>query len=455
MRAIKTVKVPLHHETTETKLRKLNKLTARHTYAVRLFCEKINANGDVPKTRQDVRKYTPEVAAEITLSSGFIQQAEDKVLWMYRQYRKSYKTWERKLSKAKKGTKWHNKLLKREPSKPCTSKRSKLRKIPIRLDYRTGKVKEVDLKLTNLIAEVSTLRKHERMTLLLNPSQYHIQQLESGEIKDFELVKKGKKYYANISVQYELPTQPIRTIQGVDLGVSRDIASVRLPLTPTNFQIVQRAEKKSELKKLNDRVSHLRREEQWKVLKKLRNRRRNVAEDHDRKLAKEFAATCHNSLVVVGNPEYIAYNHFKGNGDKVGRRLLRSWSFSRTADWIVHQCKKQGIPAGKLNEWWTSSKCYKCSGKVQRTKTRIVCKECGMQYDADFNASINILLRGRAQLENKSSELHKTLKQNLAGAVVEPARELWMISYTRDEHRNSKSGLDAPTFRGCPAIQFI
>ncbi|MBU4406167.1 MAG: transposase, partial [Candidatus Altiarchaeota archaeon] len=92
------------------------------------------------------------------------------------------------------------------------------------------------------------------------------------------------------------------------------------------------------------------------------------------------------------------------------------------------------------------SKCHKCGGKVQRTKTRIVCKKCGMQYDADFNASINILLRGRAQLEDKSSELHKQLGQNLAGAADEPAHELWMIPYTRDEHRNSESGLDAPTF---------
>ncbi|MBU4406388.1 MAG: hypothetical protein KKB24_02255, partial [Candidatus Altiarchaeota archaeon] len=310
--ATKTVRVPVHHETTQTKLRKLDKLTARHSYAVRLFCEKINANGDVPKTRRDVRKYTSEVTAEINLSSGFIQQAEDKALWMYRQYQKAYNAWKRKLSKAKKRTKWYDKLLKREPSRPCTSKRSKLGKIPIRLDYRTGNVKEVNLKLTNLLAEISTLKKHERMALLLNPSQYHIQELNSGKIKDFELVKKGRKYYAHISVKYEVPTQPIQTIQGVDLGVNRDITSVRLPLTPTNFQIVRRADKKSELKKLNDRISHLRREEQWKALKKLRNKRRNLAIDHDIKLAKEFAATCHNSFVVVGNPEYIAYNHFKG-----------------------------------------------------------------------------------------------------------------------------------------------
>ncbi|MBU4267109.1 MAG: transposase [Candidatus Altiarchaeales archaeon] len=441
MRAIKTVKVPLHFGLTERKYRKLDKLTARHTYAVRLFCEKIDEREDVPKTRQDVRAYTPEISAEVNLSSGFIQQAEDKVLWMYRQYREAHKVWKRKLSKAKKGTNKYNKLLKREPSRPYTGKRSKLKKIPIRLDYRTGKIREVDLKLTKWLIEISTLKKHELMALLLNPSKYHIQQLESGKIRDFELVKKGRKYYAHISVKYEVPTQPIQTIQGVDLGVRRDITSVRLPLTSTNFQIVRRAEKKSELKKLNDRVSHLRRKEQWEVLKKLRDKRMNVAEDHDRKMSKEFAATCHNSLVVVGNPEYIAYNHYKGNGDRVGRRILRNWSFSRTANWIVHQCKKQGIPAGKLNEWWTSSRCHKCNGKVRRTKSRIVCKKCGMQYDADFNASINILLRGRAQLENKSSELHKALKQNLAGATDELAHELEMISYKWDESRNLDSNL--------------
>jgi hypothetical protein len=54
----------------------------------------------------------------------------------------------KKLDKAKKGSKWHRKLLKREPSTPYHSKCSKLRKISTRFDIRTWEVQRASIALT-------------------------------------------------------------------------------------------------------------------------------------------------------------------------------------------------------------------------------------------------------------------------------------------------------------------
>lgn len=400
MNVIKTVKVPLHYGNTQAKLRKLGKLTARLTYCTWLWSDIIDRERTLSRTK--LSPFEKEIQQETKLSAGFVQQCKDKAIWCWRQYKTAHSLWKWKVKKAKEGTKWHKKLLRREPSKPFTSARSRKKKCPVRIDGRTGIAKKADLKITNWILKISTLVKGQRITLLLNPSKYHKEQLAKGNITDFEIVK-GKNYYAHITINYEVDTQPVTSIQGVDLGIRRDIATVLLSPKPNNFRIVNDKTKKRILRTLNDRISHLRRREKWDILKKLRSKRSNVSKYHDLRIAKDFVANhCHNSLVVVGNPEYIRYNHYRGNGDKIGRRMLNSWSFGRVGSNIVHYCTQQGILAVKENEWGTSSKCCRCGGGLDATGRRVTCRRCGVEYDREFNSSINIAWRGMSSLGDKS-----------------------------------------------------
>ncbi|MBU4266029.1 MAG: transposase [Candidatus Altiarchaeota archaeon] len=69
----------------------------------------------------------------------------------------------------------------------------------------------------------------------------------------------------------------------------------------------------------------------------------------------------------------------------------------------------------KENEWWTSSKCSRCGSKVESNKRRVTCNTCGVQYDREFNSTVNIALKGIPLLGDKSF-LEK------AGATVDIAR---------------------------------
>ncbi|MBU4501627.1 MAG: transposase [Nanoarchaeota archaeon] len=386
----KTVKVPVHFGTNKEKISKLNKITARLTYAVRLWNELIGDN-DIWYRKELQRLEYQHYVQEVTkLSSGYVQQAGNKALWMWKQYRTTYKNWECKLKRAKKGSKWYNKLLKREPSKPFQSKKSLLKKIPVRLDYRTGNIKKTELKLSGYVMNISTLKKRDNLTILLNPSQYHKRLLEEGKICDFEIIKEGNKYYAYIVCQFEVPTQQIQSIRGVDLGVRRTLSDVLIDPKPIKFSNVVDIEKRNKLKKLNDRISHLRRLQKWNVLKQLRNLRNNYAIDRERKLAKKYAKKCNNELVVIGHPKNIRYNNYKGNGNKKGRKILQGWSFLRQAQFIKQKLNEKGMVVEITCEWWTSKKCHKCNGTVTRNGPRIKCKDCNIQYDADYNACINL-----------------------------------------------------------------
>jgi len=169
-RYVRTLKLPVHYLTTKRKLSILDKLTARHTYAVRLFCEEIKKTGMKVSSRKQIRQHSCYVQEKTGLSAGFIQQAEDKALWMWLSYYQLHKVWRYQLMNATKGTKRYNKILKREPSEPCASSRSKINKVPIFFDERTGELQEASLVLTKWLIRISTLKKGERINVLLNPS---------------------------------------------------------------------------------------------------------------------------------------------------------------------------------------------------------------------------------------------------------------------------------------------
>jgi len=417
----RTLKIPVHYATTNKKLSYLEKITARLTYAVRLWCERISELG--LKSRSDCSPYEHEIQRITGLSAGFVQQARDKALWMWAQYREAHKKWEYELSRAKLGTKWYKKLLKREPAEPCTSPRSKLKKIPTRFDSRTGIIEESHLKISPLVARISTLKKGEKITILLNPSGWHLDKLRSAtELRGFELVKRGKKYFVHVLCKYFVHAQPVHAVRGVDLGVNRVVASVKLPKHPRNFSLL-RCDKWLRIRELNNRVAHLRRLKKWRALKKLRHKRRNVAEDYDRKLAKEFAAGIENELVVIGDPQLIRYHKYRGDGDKRGRKILQNWSYSRLADNIIEKVKERGIIAIRFNEWGTSSECHKCGGKLCAKGRRVVCTECGMQYDREFNSCIRLLQKASTYLKCKTSAALKRSRK-LAGAIDELARTI-------------------------------
>jgi len=275
------------------------------------------------------------------------------------------------------------------------------------------------------VIHVSTLKKGETIDVLLNPSEYHEKLLDAGQIKGFEIVKKNSWYYVHVTCVFEVQTQPVQRFVGVDLGICRSASTVSINPAdpkPQDFHIF-RDGKRRRLQELNDRVSHLKRLEKWAALKKLRNKRRNVAEDYDWKLAKNVAKSCADAHVFLGDPEYIRYHHFKGNGDRTGRRLLQNWSFNRQTRCIQHECAKLGVQSEALNEWGTSSRCHGCGAKVERPKrSRVVCHECGLQDDAERNSCVNVAWRGMSRLGIKSPADLTVL--NGAGAPVERAQTM-------------------------------
>jgi hypothetical protein len=101
------------------------------------------------------------------------------------------------------------------------------------------------------------------------------------------------------------------------------------PLRARDFAMLRDGEKRERLNYLNRRVAEFRQAGKWDPLKRMRNKRRNIAENFDRLTAKNIADMSENCLIAIGYPKGIKYQNYRGNGKARLRRLMTGWAYGR------------------------------------------------------------------------------------------------------------------------------
>jgi len=393
----KTVRVPVHHLLTKRKLSIMNRLTARMSYGVGLFSQLIEQrNMRVEHYGEFSRSDIAEIGKITKLQIAYVQECRDQALWLWRSYQTRHAEWEKRYKYAK--GKWREKLARREPHKPFY--RGMQSKIPVRIDKRMGSVEASEqMKLSSYVIRLSTLKKGCRVTIPLNPVEYHKNLLRQGRIVDFQLIKRDGRFYAHICVKYTTPDRPVHGVRAIDLGVRRAVATVLLtpngPLRRRDFAMLSDGEERHRLNMLNRRFAKLQTARMWQLLKHLRHKRRHVADYTDRLIAKKVAdmAERESAMVVVGYPKEVKYDNYRGNGKPGLRRTMhRHFRYGRRIRYILDECAERGIEAETVFEAWTSKRCHRCSSTNTRRISQALfwCLDCGLHYDADWNAAINI-----------------------------------------------------------------
>lgn len=146
----KTVKIPIHYKATDAKIQKLDRLTARLTYCITLINSLVTKDTKLGVKALQRLVDDNGIAGKAKLSTGYVQQCRDKVLWSWRSYKVLHDDWKYSFDDAteelgscgdderEKLERKVERLEKREPSPP-----SFLHKTSCRLDHRTGKTKKL------------------------------------------------------------------------------------------------------------------------------------------------------------------------------------------------------------------------------------------------------------------------------------------------------------------------
>jgi len=406
----KSLKIPVHYGITKSKLDKLNKLTARITFGIRLISSFITE--DTKLDRVTIRHIVKDngITQKTGLSAGFVDQIVDKVIWSWRSYKRLHNDWERRVESAKyrveraeddkdkeKANKSLAKLIKREPSIPTFQN-----KTPCRIDYRTGTIqKSSKSNSVPLWMRISTLEKGKRICIPLNPSHYHKKQLEQAKIDDFEICKHNNsgKYYAHITISFEIDEKKTSSVGGIDQGLNRTIATVLLNGSKPYEELLCDTDKRDLLDKYDTILTSLQQAKNGRKLKQLRNKRQNVAIYHDWCLANHVAEYTKGYYLAIGNASFHQTN-IRGNGNPTLRKRVGKWSYGRQRVCIVLKRAEMGYNSMLIDEKYTSKTCHQCGSKLVVRKwldesSYILCHSCGLKYDADLNAAHNIALRCR------------------------------------------------------------
>ena len=82
----------------------------------------------------------------------------------------------------------------------------------------------------------------------------------------------------------------------------------------------------------------------------------------------------------------------RGKSSKNHRKTLSKWYHNLFVGRLSGRCEENRVFVATINPAYTSQKCSQC-GEIHaesRNGEVYLCKSCGMQMDADYNASINI-----------------------------------------------------------------
>jgi len=267
---------------------------------------------------------------------------------------------------------------------------------------------------------------HDRLSIPLKISPYHLNQIRRGEMKAIQLfTDRKRKWWMTIAVRIPIDESPEDSLPvaiiGIDLGIEKAACSTLLTPEKTRetHYFVQR-DKVTVIKKYDRLVADLQREMYTRrnnglsndrvseKLRRMRSKRENVAKEYDRVLVRQLLeyiselSKKYTLYVAIGRLKNIRMRAKRGNYR--GRRfrgMIHSWAFARITDSLKHRLAQQGWKVnGKdarfraVPEAWTSIMCWKCGSKGTRPKQNYFhCPSCGLHLNADRNGSINIAAR--------------------------------------------------------------
>jgi IS605 OrfB family transposase len=332
-----------------------------------------------PTSRSKLHKDAYEKAKErYELKTALIQSARDKAVEIYKSFE----------NVKEKGSEIH------------------LRKCCMRFDGRSFKFAKVEKELTPYWLHLSLSGTYGRtpFPIVFGKRKELIEEALEGDysIKSVEMKKRKGEWYAhfNLSREVAVPDSP-ETVIGIDRGEKNFAVAVGIqkdsPTKPRKGMFWSGAE----IKALKGKYHHIRRNLGRKKLpqeiKKIKGRLSRKTDQLLHKLANEivaYATQFEKPVIALEDLTHIRKGfRKKKNGKRLNRRM-NSLPFRRLQDYIEYKALKEGVPVEFIDPENTTKECHRC-GTVNNVgyHRNYRCPNCGLTYDRDLNASINIAQR--------------------------------------------------------------
>jgi IS605 OrfB family transposase len=282
----------------------------------------------------------------------------------------------------------------------------KLKRISIRFDKRCYSFSKTDNALTPYWLTLS-LSKKERISLPIVFGERQRQRIEEAlkgewQFATVEMVKRGGEWYAHFILKktVEVPDEP-ETVIAVDRGERNLAVAVAISRENPSKPMKGNFWKGEEIKRTGGKYAHVRRKMQRKKLmkdvKRLKDKEKRIVEQQLHATANEviaYAKQFPKPVIVMEDLTGIRDNFDRS---KELNRRFHSLPFRKLQEIVEYKALLEGIefrylPKKEVRN--TSRTCHRCGHVAQTGVGRIYkCPKCGMEYDRDLNACINIARR--------------------------------------------------------------
>jgi len=207
------------------------------------------------------------------------------------------------------------------------------------------------------------------------------------------LYRNGALYlYATVSV----PDAPMNEEPAGFLGVDLGIVNIATMSDSTRWSGAEINRVRHRNRRLRGKLQQKGTRSAKRLLAKRSGREARFAADANHRISKKIVAEAERT------GHGIALEYLEGIRDRVRSRkpqraTLHSWSFHQLGSFIDYKAVRAGVPVVYVDPAYTSQQCSGCGHthkKNRPNQATFLCTSCGLSLPADWNAAINIAMRG-------------------------------------------------------------
>lgn len=225
-----------------------------------------------------------------------------------------------------------------------------------------------------------------------------------------DLIYKKGKFFLMQSV--EVPDSEVGDVEefiGVDFGVT-DIAVTSDGVIHSSEWLTNYRDKRQ---KIRSSIQSKGTKGAKKLLKRLSGKEKTTGYIINHTISKSIVTSAIEQNRGIAIEDLSGIRGTSSRRNKKFRTKLGRWSFYQLRNFIEYKSKKEGVKLVVVHPRYTSKTCSICFHIGDRKNKNFKCNNCGVNIDADFNASRNIALLGAAINKPEKSDMFSCAIHNL------------------------------------------
>lgn len=209
-------------------------------------------------------------------------------------------------------------------------------------------------------------------------------------------------------------------VVGVDLGlkipayvVLNDVDYIKKAIGSMDGFLKVRTQMQSRRRKLNKDLKSTKggkgRTKKLQSLNQFEEKEKNFAKNYNHFISSNIIKFAVDNKASQVNLEFLTLKETQN------KSLLRNWSYYQLQQFIEYKAEREGIEVKYVDPYHTSQTCSICGHYEEgqrEVQEKFICKNCGYDANADYNAARNISKSTKYIKSKEESEFYKLNKDN-------------------------------------------